>query len=161
MSSTLRFFVLATLILSACSSRGPASDKDVADFQSVVLKGSYEEVWQASVRAMDVYTLRYASFEKGVLTTDWGDSSGNPAIFGDRVPASVPGLWGAHRYQMNLLLSGAGANEFRVEVRKGFEKYNPSSGIFVEMATDGLEEGALLKKVAWYLAHPEKKEALK
>lgn len=138
----------ALATLSGCSSaRQLARPLDYPFYQ--VYAGTYDTVWNATVRVLDIYSITVASRDSGLLQTEWLDLRYNRELFDapDRDEALEE-----VRYRLKIKLSKGVVNQtgdpaVRVQVTKELEQYRNIFTDWQRMPTDEVEERVILYRI--------------
>ena len=121
-----RAFYLALLLAStgACvSSQVPPRPLDYP--YSRIFVGTFNDVWAATVRVLDLYSITVANREAGLLQTEWSHFRFNPELY--KHPDIDPVLEEV-QYRLRIKLSKAyisqtGRPAVRVQVLKELKEY--------------------------------------
>lgn len=144
--------VLFSGSLTSCSSTGPTAGApprplDYPFFK--VFPATYDQVWDATVRVLDIYNIARANREAGLLQTEPADFRYNPDLF--EHPDVDPKLEEV-RYRLKIKLSKAFISEtqepaVRVQVLKELSKYTNIFSDWERIPTDQLEEKVILYRI--------------
>jgi len=144
-----RFFLVALLLtLSACTSTEPIKRPLNLPF-SRVYTGSFDTVWNATVRVLDNYSITVANRESGELQTDLSEFRHNRELFEN--PDESDRLEEV-RYRLKVKLSKAfvtqtGEPAVRVQVLKELSQFKNIYTDWERMPTDMHEENVILYRV--------------
>lgn len=146
--SCLFAIVIINLGTTACVSSTPP--KRPLDYPvSFIYLGTFDDVWNATVRVLDKYAITVANREAGQLQTDWSDYRFNPELYdapdGGDSPEEI-------RYRLKIKLSKAYVTEskepaVRVQIVKELETYRNFFLDWVRISTDLNEERVLLYRI--------------
>lgn len=142
------FFQL--LLFSGCVSQTSIKDQRPLDYPFFkVFPATYDQVWDATVRVLDIYNIARANREAGLLQTEPADYRNNPDLFED--PDRNPKLEEV-RYRLKIKLSKAYIQEtqepaVRVQVVKELSKYTNIFSDWERVPTDQLEEKVILYRI--------------
>ena len=114
-----------------------------------IYRGTYDTVWNATVRVLDIYSITVASRESGLLQTEYSDFRYNRDLFDhpdkdDRLEEV--------RYRLKIklskgMVSQTGEPAVRVQVTKELEEYKNFFTDWTRIPTDTLEEKVILYRV--------------
>lgn len=134
---------LLGLLLSGCASQ-PTSQP----YYTRLFKGSYDEVWLATLRALSDYPLRISNKDSGRIYTEVINSPYNDLFFTYPEPIELPDRF---RYSLKLSfarLADEGEGEItRIRIVKELERYKDFYAGWLPYPSDGLEEKILLYRV--------------
>ncbi len=145
---SLLLLLLTTAPLLSCVSSMPP--KRPLDYPvSFIFLGSFDDVWNATVRVLDKYAITVANREAGQLQTDWASYRSNPELY-DHPETNEPPE--EIRYRLKIKLSKAYVTEtkepaVRVQIVKELEVYRNFYLDWVRVATDLNEERVLLYRI--------------
>jgi len=144
----LLLLTLSLVPLTGCVSSAPP--KRPLDYPvSFIFLGSFDDVWNATVRVLDKYAITVANREAGQLQTDWSSYRSNPELYdypdNSEPPEEV-------RYRLKIKLSKAYVTEtkepaVRVQIVKELEVYRNFYLDWIRVATDLNEERVLLYRI--------------
>ena len=135
-------------ILSACSSVSTKNRPLDLPFDRIYL-GTYDAVWNATVRVLDIYAITVASRDSGLLQTEWADYRYNRELFEN--PDQQEHLEEIH-YRLKIKLSKGVVNQsgqpaVRVQVTKELEEYKNFFTDWQRKPTDEFEEQVILYRI--------------
>lgn len=140
--------MLAVLITTSCVSSAPP--KRPLDFPvSFIFLGTFDDVWNATVRVLDKYAITVANREAGQLQTDWSNYRFNPELY-DHPDSNDPPE--EVRYRLKIKLSKAYVTEtkepaVRVQIVKELEVYRNFFLDWNRVPTDLNEERVMLYRI--------------
>ena len=143
-----RILLVFALGLSACSSSRQVPRPLDLPFTEVY-PGTFETVWNATVRVLDIYSITVASRETGLLQTEWSDFRFNQDLYKhpekDEVLDEV-------KYRLKLKLSKgvipqSGEPAVRVQVVKELKRYKNIFTDWQAVPTDEMEERVILYRI--------------
>ncbi|MBS1985603.1 MAG: hypothetical protein JST16_15680 [Bdellovibrionales bacterium] len=114
-----------------------------------VYQGTYDSVWNATVRVLDIYSITVASRDAGLLQTEWSDFRYNRELY--EVPDKIDHLEEV-RYRLKIklskgIVSQTGQPAVRVQVTKELEEYKNFFTDWQRMPTDEMEEKVILYRI--------------
>lgn len=139
---------LTLIIFAGCVSSAPP--KRPLDYPvSFIFLGSFDDVWNSTVRVLDKYAITVANREAGQLQTDWSNYRFNPELY-DHPDSNDPPE--EIRYRLKMKLSKAYVTEtkepaVRVQIVKELEVYRNFYLDWVRVPTDLNEERVLLYRI--------------
>jgi len=163
--SKTKFLIIAffaALALGGCvSSQTPPRPLDYP--YSRIFTGTFNDVWSATVRVLDIYSITVANREAGLLQTEWSHNRFNPELY--KHPDIDPVLEEV-QYRLKIKLSKAyitetGSAAVRVQVLKELKEYKNFFTDWERRATDGYEEKILLYRIAQRLKIVREKKKAK
>jgi hypothetical protein len=136
------------LLLSGCSSI-PQEKRPIDLPFYRVFPGTYDAVWNATVRALDTYSLTVASREAGLLQTEWSEFRYNRELY--EHPDKAEHLEEV-RYRIKIklakgLVSQTGLPAVRVQVVKELQEYKNFFTDWQRIPTDKMEENVILYRI--------------
>ncbi len=147
--AVLASFLVAFAGLSGCASK-PDSVKRPLDLPFYqVYSGTYDTVWQAVVRVLDIYSITVASREAGLLQTEWSDYRFNRELYEHPDhPDSLEQI----RYRLKIklskgIVSQSGKPAVRVQIVKELEQYKNFVSDWERVPTDEFEERVILYRI--------------
>jgi len=134
--------------LGACSSAKQIPRPPDLPFPEVY-PGTFEAVWNATVRVLDIYSITVASRESGVLHTEWSNSRYNTDLYTH--PDQDPMLEEV-RYRLKIKLSKGvipqtGEPAVRVQIVKESQQYRNIFTDWERVPSDELEERVILYRI--------------
>jgi uncharacterized lipoprotein len=147
-ATLLLLAALTSLSTVGCVSSTPP--KRPLDYPiSFIFLGSFDDVWNATVRVLDKYAITVANREAGQLQTDWSSYRSNPELY-DHPDTNEPPE--EIRYRLKIKLSKAYVTEtkepaVRVQIVKELEVYRNFYLDWVRVSTDLNEERVLLYRI--------------
>ncbi len=138
--------LLATL--GACSSTPNKNRPLDLPFDRIYL-GTYDSVWNSTVRVLDIYSITVASRDSGLLQTEWSDFRYNRELYEN--PDQQDHLEEV-RYRLKIKLSKgvvsqSGQPAVRVQVTKELEEYKNFFTDWQRKSTDEFEEQVILYRI--------------
>ncbi|MBP7845435.1 MAG: hypothetical protein KA116_11555 [Proteobacteria bacterium] len=154
-NTPIRYFgwVCSLVLLASCvSSQQPPRPLDFP--YARIYLGSFNDVWSATVRILDLYSITVANREAGLLQTEWVETRFNSELF--KYPDNEPRLEEVS-YRLKIKLSKAfisqtGQAAVRVQVLKELKEYKNFFSDWERVATDGYEEKIILYRIGQRLA---------
>ncbi len=147
---TQRFFIISAfaLLLGGCASSRPAKRPDELPFFRLYV-GSFDTVWNATVRVLDIYSITIANREAGQLQTEWSDFRHNRELYDH--PEQNDSLEEV-KYRLKIKLSKAfvtqtGEPAVRVQVVKELTEYKNIQTDWIRVPTDYFEENVILYRI--------------
>lgn len=132
-----------SLLFSACAST-PTGEP----FYTRLYMGSYDEVWLASLKAVNEYPLKISNKDTGRIQSETVNGPYNDLLFNYPDPLELPERF---RYSMDFnfakLVSDDGRPLTRIRVRKALEKFHDFYTGWLSYPSDGLEERVLLYRI--------------
>jgi len=139
---------LLTLGLGSCSTSKPYKRPLDLPFYRIYV-GTFDTVWNATVRVLDIYSITIANRESGILQTEWSNYRHNRELYDypdqdDRLEEV--------QYRLKIRLSKAfvtqtGEPAVRVQVTKELQEYKNIETDWVRMPTDMHEENVILYRI--------------
>ena len=137
----LPFFFLVALV--GCASRRPAEP-----FYTRLIAGSYDEVWDAALKSVRDYPLKFTNKDSGKVQTEVVNGPYNELVFTYPEPLELPERF---RFSMKLQLAKVSkpeeADVVRVRITKELEKFNDFYTGWTAFPPDGIEEQVLLYRL--------------
>jgi hypothetical protein len=154
-NTPIRYFgwVCSLILLASCvSSQQPPRPLDFP--YARIYLGSFNDVWSATVRILDLYSITVANREAGLLQTEWVETRFNSELF--KYPDNEPRLEEVS-YRLKIKLSKAfisqtGQAAVRVQVLKELKEYKNFFSDWERVPTDGYEEKIILYRIGQRLA---------
>ncbi len=114
-----------------------------------IYPGTYDTVWNATVRVLDIYSITVASRDSGLLQTEWSDFRYNRELFEN--PDKAEHLEEV-RYRLKIklskgIVSQTGQPAVRVQVTKELEEYKNFFTDWQRIPTDEFEENVILYRI--------------
>jgi hypothetical protein len=139
--------VLSLSLVACVSSEPPPRPLDFP--YARIFVGSFNDVWSATVRILDLYSITVANREAGLLQTEWSENRFNSELF--KYPANESYLEEVS-YRLRIKLSKAfisqtGQPAVRVQVIKELKEYKNFFSDWVRVPTDGYEEKIILYRI--------------
>ena len=136
------------LSLGGCASSKPSKRPDELPFYRLYV-GSFDTVWNSTVRVLDIYSITIANREGGQLKTEWSDFRHNRELYDH--PEQNDSLEEV-KYRLKIKLSKAfvtqtGEPAVRVQVVKELTEYKNIQTDWVRVPTDHFEENVLLYRI--------------
>lgn len=136
------------IAISACSSIDKKKRPLDLPFEKVFL-GTYDTVWNATVRVLDIYSITVASRDAGLLQTEWADYRYNRELYDH--PDRAEHLEEV-RYRLKIKLSKGIVNQtgkpaVRVQISKELEEYKNFFTDWRQVPTDEFEEKVILYRI--------------
>jgi hypothetical protein len=141
------------LSLGACvapSSLGRRNRGELLDLPVYqIYLSTYDRVWDATVRVLDLYSIAVANRDSGLLQTEWSEFRSNRELF--EVPDLNPTLEEV-KYRLKIKLSKAyitetGQPAVRVQVIKELLEYKNIYSDWQRVPTDQIEESVILYRI--------------
>jgi hypothetical protein len=144
----LRAHYLSLLLAIGCASaKAPPRPVDLP--HSRIFVATFDEVWNATVQVLDLYSIVEASRESGLLRTEVSNFANNSGLYDhpdtdDRLDQV--------RYYLTIklskgLVSQTGKSAVRVQVTKVYEKYGNLLTDWERIASDENEERIILYRI--------------
>lgn len=136
--------IAALSLLSACASEQPVREP----FQTRIFKGSYDQVWIATLKALQDYPLKISNKDVGKIFSETINGPYNDLLFEYPEGIELP-----ERFRYSLKFNFAKLTEdqdqklVRVRVIKDLEKYKDFYTGWLRVPADGLEEKVLLYRI--------------
>lgn len=116
---------------------------------SEVYPGTFETVWNATVRVLDIYSITVASRESGVLQTELSNFRFNTDLYAN---PDQDNLLEEVRYRLKIKLSKGvipqtGEPAVRVQIVKAVEQYRNIFTDWERVPSDELEERVILYRI--------------
>jgi len=116
---------------------------------SFIYLGTFDDVWNATVRVLDKYAITVANREAGLLQTDWSSYRSNPELYehpDDNLTLEEV------RYRLKIKLSKAFVTEskepaVRVQIVKELEIYRNFFLDWIRVPTDLNEERVIMYRI--------------
>ena len=126
---------------------GCASKPVVEPFYTRLYSGSYEEVWDATLRAIRDYPLKFTNKDGGKIQTEVINGPYNDLLFTHPEPVELPERF---RFAMKLQLANVGESRtaIRIRITKELEKFSDFYTGWIAFPPDGLEERILLYRIS-------------
>lgn len=142
MYSKTKALPLVFFLLWGCSTPGTKYeiDADSIDSEERTLADSYEKTWRAVQLAMGEYPIRINNQDSGILESEFLKSDQ-----GFRPPGQEPTI--GLRYKINVHIFRVSPTETRVAIRKHIERQKNFFSSREKVASDGLEELAIMYRV--------------
>lgn len=114
-----------------------------------VYPGTFEAVWNATVRVLDIYSITVASRESGVLQTEWSNFRFNTDLYTNPDQET---LLEEVRYRLKIKLSKGvipqtGEPAVRVQIVKEAQQYKNIFTDWERVPSDELEERVILYRI--------------
>jgi hypothetical protein len=139
-------------MLSCVSSQPPPRPLDFPFARIYV--GTFNDVWSAAIRILDLYSITVANRDAGLLQTEWSESRYNSELF--KYPDNDPPLEEiSYRLKIKLskaFISQTGQPAVRVQVLKELKEYKNFFSDWERIPTDGYEEKIILYRIGQRLA---------
>ena len=144
MGPFFRFFATAfLLLLSACAHTPPAEP-----YLTRLYAGSYDEVWTASLKALNDYPLKISNKDSGKIQSEVVNGPYNDLLF--QYPEAIE-LPERFRYSLKLNFAKLATEDnevlTRVRIIKDLEKFHDFYTGWTAGQSDGLEEKVLLYRI--------------
>lgn len=142
-------FGLGTLLLlTACATSQPPKRPVDLPFSRVYV-GTYDTVWTAAIKVLDIYSITVANREAGQLHTEWSDFRHNREMYDH--PEQSDALEEV-KYRLKLKLSKAvvtqtGEPAVRVQVLKELLEYKNIQTDWIRVPSDTFEENVILYRI--------------
>ena len=137
------FFLIGAMILGGC-----ASKQTTEPYVTRLYTGSYEEVWLATLKALNDYPLKLTAKDSGRLQSEVVNGPYNELLFTYPDALELPERF---RYSLRLNLAKFQSDDrdqvVRVRIVKDLEKFYDFYTGWVAYPSDGLEEKLLLYRV--------------
>ena len=138
------FLVVGILIVSGC-----ASQKRSEPFHTRIYPGSYDEVWLATLKALNDYPLKMSNKDTGRIESEIINGPYNDLLFSPVEPIELPERF---RYSVKVNFAKLEASDderalTRVRIVKNLEKFRDFYAGWTAFESDGLEEGLLLYRI--------------
>jgi hypothetical protein len=146
--ASLLTLALTLLSLGGCASaKAPPRPLDYP--YTRIFQANYEEVWNATVAVLDLYSIVEASRESGVLKTDWSDFRNNRSLYDQ--PDQDERL-DQVRYRISIklskgMVSQSGRPAVRLQVVKELSRFGNLVTDWQRIPTDENEERVILYRV--------------
>lgn len=141
--SVRAFFVVFLIGLSGC-----ASQKRSEPFHTRIYPGNYDEVWLATLKALNDYPLKMSNKDTGRIESEIINGPYNDLLFSPIEPIELPERF---RYSVKInfakLESSDERSLTRVRIVKNLEKFRDFYAGWTPFESDGLEESLLLYRV--------------
>lgn len=140
--STTAVFLVAFALLTACVTK-PEFTPDGPVTQ--IFRGSYDDVWRATQKALAKYPIRVNNSDTGILQTDYvrGGKAYKP-------PFSNETFSSGYRHQITLRLArgqAKGQPAVKVSITKSPEMQRDFFSTATSLNSDGVEERILLYRI--------------
>ena len=136
--------VVSTMLICSC-----ASQPTVEPYQSRIYIGSYEEVWTATLRALNDYPLKITNKDTGKIQTEVVNGPYNDLVFSYPEPLELPERFRySVKFNIAKLPSEAGTRSaVRLRITKDLERFQDFYTGWLAYPSDGLEEKVLLYRI--------------
>src|SRR5579859_5431015 len=141
----MKVFLFAVFLIAVV---GCASTPSGEPFQTRIYDGTYQEVWLASLKALNDYPLKVSNKDGGKIQSETINGPYNDLLFTPPEPIELP-----ERFRYSLKFNFAKLeNEdeepmVRVRVIKELEKFHDFYTGWLAYPSDGLEERILLYRI--------------
>jgi hypothetical protein len=146
-------YLLALILLATLLSRCASIPKSEAPFHTRLYEGTYDDVWLATLKALNDYPLKLSNKDSGKIQTETVNGPYNELLFAHPEPIQLPERF---RYNISLsfarLESEAKRSLVRIRIRKELEKFHDFYTGWGPYPSDGLEEKLILYRIAHILA---------
>jgi len=137
------------IIVTSCASSKYKRDYPLDIPFSKIYPAQYDEVWAATTRVMDIYTIGSALRNSGLISTEWYEHRHHPSLF--EYPHKRNFLEEV-RSRLKIKLSKgyvkeSKTNATRVQVHKYLEKYKNVIVDWERTPSDQLEEKVILYRI--------------
>lgn len=135
--------VAAFLTIGACSSL-PSSEP----FYTRIYSGTYDEVWLATLKALNDYPLKLSNKDTGKIQSEVVNGPYNDLLFTHPEPVELPERF---RFGMRLSFAKFSTDDerplTRVRIIKELERFTDFYTGWLAYQSDGLEEQVLLYRI--------------
>lgn len=134
---------IALVVLGGCASK-PAGEP----FYTRIYVGTYDEVWLASLKALNEYPLKLSNKDSGRIQSEVVNGPYNEVVLTYPDPIELPERF---RYTVDLNFAKLVADDrqpiVRVRIRKALEKFHDFYTGWLGFPSDGLEEKVILYRI--------------
>lgn len=127
---------------------GCASPRPAEPFQTKLFVGTYDEVWLATLKALNDYPLKMSNKDSGKIQTEVVNGPYNELVFSYPDPIELPERF---RYSLTFkfakLIDEGRKPMVRVRVTKDLEQYQDFYTGWTAYSADGLEERIVLYRI--------------
>ncbi len=146
--SALMHRTLAALLVVSGLIIGCASTPKSEPFHTRIYSGSYDEVWLATLKALNDYPLKMSNKDTGRIESEIINGPYNDLLFSPIEPIELPERF---RYSVKVNFAKLEASDdrslTRVRIVKGLEKFRDFYAGWTPFQSDGLEENLLLYRI--------------
>lgn len=137
------FFVITALHLVAC-----ASQTKTEPFYTRLYEGTYDEVWLATLKALNDYPLKVSNKDNGKIQSEVVNGPYNDLLFTYPDPIELPERF---RYSVKFNFAKLGTEDrkplVRIRIIKELEQFHDFYTGWLAYPSDGMEEKLLLYRV--------------
>lgn len=144
----MRVAFFLTLWLAAC-----AHQTNLSPYATRLYKGSYDDVWLATLKALNDYPLKLSNKDAGKIHSEIVNGPYNELLFSHPEPIQLPERFRfSLKFNFGRLETQTNDSLVRVRVIKELEKFQDFYTGWVPYPSDGLEEKLILYRVEHILA---------
>lgn len=122
-------------------------------FTTRLYKGTYDDIWLATLKALNDYPLKLSNKDSGKIHTELVNGPYNELLFAHPEPIQLPERFRfSLKFNFGRLEADNDQNLVRIRVVKELEKFQDFYTGWVPYPTDSLEERLLLYRIEHILA---------
>jgi hypothetical protein len=143
-----RYFIVLGLMIGGYFFSGCASTPTAEPFYTRLYVGTYDEVWLASLKALNDYPIKLSNKDSGRIQSEVVNGPYNELMFVFPEPIELPERF---RFSVDLSFAKFVSDDkrplIRVRVRKALERFQDFYTGWSGFPSDGLEEKVLLYRI--------------
>lgn len=141
--------ILALGVVIGCATNPPSP----APFSTRLYAGSYDDVWLATLKALNDYPLKLSNKDSGKIHSEIINGPYNDLLFTHPEPIQLPERFRfAIKFSFGRLESSDSKSMIRVRIIKELEKFQDFYTGWTPYPSDGLEERLLLYRIEYIIS---------
>lgn len=142
------FWMMGTVVFYAVLSVSCVSTPRLDPFQTRIFEGTYDDVWLASLKALNDYPLKVSNKDAGKIQSEIVNGPYNDLVFSYPEAIEVPDRY---RYSLKFNFGKLEGDDtkplIRVRIIKDLERFQDFYTGWTPYVSDGLEEKIILYRI--------------